>query len=452
MIQAVLRKFKKDASFGELVKGFGVSFILKGLGIVTAFAFTWYVARRLGAESLGIFTIVASVANIGVIIGRMGFNNSLVKLIASQYSKGKYALSNLIFQKSIKLTVLFGFATSTLLFIFAHPIARQIFDKPFLGSYFKLASFAIIPIIISHVIAAYLRGAKEIMKFAFIVDFAHHFFRLIIFAFAIIFVMHVGLPVYSWMMSWVLLMITAAIFYIRIAKLKSLKVVKDNVIGTMPLLKLSFPMFLTSSMHFLLIQTDNIMIGIFAETEEVGIYRVAVQIATVASITLFANRAMAAPKFAEMYEKKDMKGLKHVIQQSTLLVLFSSLPLILGILFFSDFLLSFFGGNFVIAKTALIILTLSQLINSFTGLVGIILIMTGKHVVVQNIMLFCALLNLVLNFIFIQYWGIAGAAIATTVSMTLKNLIAFYYVRKHLGFYSIPLRAVFFDFKKPKQD
>ena len=97
-------------------------------------------------------------------------------------------------------------------------------------------------------------------------------------------------------------------------------------------------------------------------------------------------------------------------------------------------------GEFIIGKNVLILLVISQFITSCSGSVGYILQMTGK----QNISIhyiFSALLNIILNFIFVPKYGITGAAISSLLSMMFRNFVSIYmvyYFYKIITFY-IPL-------------
>ncbi len=129
------------------------------------------------------------------------------------------------------------------------------------------------------------------------------------------------------------------------------------------------------------------MLGMFRTEKEVGIYNVALKLAALTSITLFAINTIAAPKFAEFWGRRDIKGLGRVAQQSTKLIFWTSFPILLSFWLFPSYILNVFGSEFKAGSTALIILTFGQFINAISGSVGYILQMTGKQKVFQNIIL-----------------------------------------------------------------
>ncbi|HOO47262.1 MAG TPA: polysaccharide biosynthesis C-terminal domain-containing protein, partial [Deltaproteobacteria bacterium] len=84
----------------------------------------------------------------------------------------------------------------------------------------------------------------------------------------------------------------------------------------------------------------------------------------------------------------------------------------------------------------LIILALGQFVVLATGPVAALLMMTGYEKFHRNTTALSAALNVVLNFTLIPRYGGEGAAFATAVSLSVKNVLAVLHVRKRLN---IPL-------------
>ena len=80
------------------------------------------------------------------------------------------------------------------------------------------------------------------------------------------------------------------------------------------------------------INTPNVVNGITNNIEEVGIYYAAFKLSMFAAVSLMAVNSIASPKFAEMFAKGDMKGLKKVTQQSTKLIFWTSVVFLLLLL------------------------------------------------------------------------------------------------------------------------
>ena len=78
------------------------------------------------------------------------------------------------------------------------------------------------------------------------------------------------------------------------------------------------------------------MLGNMTTPEDVGIYHTAFKLSMFAAVALMSINSIASPKFAEMFAKNDMEGLKKVIHQSTKMIFWASAPLFI-IFFIYDF-------------------------------------------------------------------------------------------------------------------
>jgi len=189
-------------------------------------------------------------------------------------------------------------------------------------------------------------------------------------------------------------------------------------------------MMLSSSVLLLMAWSDTIMIGIFKTEADVGVYNVALKLAMITGIVLGAVNSIVAPKLSETFNNNKMVEFRKLIKQSTRIIFFSTLPILIILLLFPEFLLSFFGTEFVIAKTTLLILLIGQIVNAMSGSVGFILQMTGKEKAYQNILLLALVCNIVLNIVLIPIYGIEGAAIASAFSLLFWNLSSVFYIYK----------------------
>jgi len=87
-------------------------------------------------------------------------------------------------------------------------------------------------------------------------------------------------------------------------------------------------------------------------------------------------------------------------------------------------LMSIFGSNFIeTGASILIILVIAQFINSMTGGVASTLNMTGKQNLEMLNSVALVAINIVLNCFLIPLYGGLGAAIATSISITIINLL-----------------------------
>ncbi len=196
------------------------------------------------------------------------------------------------------------------------------------------------------------------------------------------------------------------------------------------IIKRSVPMAI-SSMSFLLMQSvDVLMLTKFTTYEDVAYYAVTVKLTMVIAIVLSSVNAVIAPDISHLFSASKKEALRARVQQGTKLIFVLTFPLILIMALGSGIILKLFGEGYDVAKSALLILLIGQTINALCGSVGTYLNMTGKHVALQKILVSALAINIVLNYLLIPAYGILGAAIATSASMIVWNIVAVIYVYK----------------------
>ena len=181
----------------------------------------------------------------------------------------------------------------------------------------------------------------------------------------------------------------------------------------------------------------TVMQGFFSIPDaEIGVFRVAQQIAQLASFGLAINLVLG-PRFAALYARKDMGGLQHLATYSARIVTALYLGIALFFVFFGkSFLRILFGADYVGAYGLLLIMLLGQLVNAAVGSVGWILNMAHYERAVAGVMAFSVVVSVALNALLIPRVGVVGSAMATAISLVVWNVLLWYLVKKNLGIVS----------------
>ena len=103
-------------------------------------------------------------------------------------------------------------------------------------------------------------------------------------------------------------------------------------------------------------------------------------------------------------------------------------------LLFPNQIMGIFGKQFINGSNLLQILSVGQFINVATGAVSYLLMMSGFEKDLRNIVVLSGILSLCVTFSLTKFYGIVGAAYATTCTVLLQNLLAVGMVKKRLGF------------------
>lgn len=194
------------------------------------------------------------------------------------------------------------------------------------------------------------------------------------------------------------------------------------------IVKRSGPMAISAITYLLMQSVDIILLSKFTSFDRVAFYSVAIKLTTIISLVLASVNTVYAPTFAEWYSRKDFKNLKSGIKKSTQLIFFLTFPAIIIVFLFSNMILGFFGTDYTIAQSSLVVLLIGQAINALCGSAGVYMNMTGKQVVFQRILLAAFAINITLNILLIPIYDILGAAIATSISTIFWNVVTTAYI------------------------
>ena len=416
----------KKIKGNELLSKSSSAFVFKIIGSFLGYFFLLLVTRNSGPEAWGIFTLCFAVLNITSVFSRLGIDTVLVKFVS--LSKNKISEIKGVYLNGLTIVFLSSVLFSFLLYYFSATIADLVFHKQYLETYFKIIALALIPFSIIHVNVQTFRGLKKINHFAFFQHMSKFLFAIIFF---IILYYYSDFDRFSVSVQAFTIAIILVMILSLVSLFKNFKVVNPiRVFSCKEIIKTSFPMMLSSSILLFMAWTDSIMIGIFMKEFDVGIYNVALKLAMTTGIILGAVNSILAPKISETFNNNRMDEFKRLIKYSTRVIFFSSLPFLILLFAFPEFLLSFFGDEFIIAKQTLFILLIGQFFNVMSGSVGYILQMTGKEKIYQNILFISLILNVIINIFLIPRIGVEGAAIASALSMLFWNLSSVFYIYK----------------------
>lgn len=178
---------------------------------------------------------------------------------------------------------------------------------------------------------------------------------------------------------------------------------------------------------------NQILLGILAGSEAVGLYSVADRGAAFVLLPMVVATIVLRPAIASLYAAGNRGRLQLVLTKSARLIVLASLPVAICFIAFGDwFLLLFFGQSFTGAQTALSILSIGQLGNAATGPVTVLLLMTGHERAVASTVALGTLANLGLDLVLIPRWGVEGAAVARAVSLMGWNVAQVILARRRL--------------------
>ena len=200
----------------------------------------------------------------------------------------------------------------------------------------------------------------------------------------------------------------------------------------MEFISYSATIILGGVMSLLIAYIDIVMIEAMMSKKDVGLYKVATELAMLPSIFLRIVNTVFPPLVAKLYHDGEIAEVRRLYEKTTRYLFLVSSVMIAFILVFSEPLLGLYGEVYIEAKMVLIYRGIGQLVNACVGSVWYIVIMTGHPKIRFIGVLLSAVINVFLNYLLIPAWGIDGAAFASMVSTVFINILGFFIVKKIL--------------------
>ena len=404
--------------------------LVKASGMLAGIIVSIVIGRLLGAEGLGIINLSNQLASTLLMLVLLGLPTVILKETAIAVSNKNWAHINNVIFTSLKINLPLAALVILLSYLIIPFITEQFFE-PSLEIPLIIITTAIIFQVVSRVFASGLNGYHKIWQSSLIGDTL----SIVLVGFFILF---------QFILNWSITVISIALSY-ALARLfvsvgitlywKKNYVLKEKSIKEFipkALLRVSLPLLLVQVTNNIAGSIDSIMIGSFLSVKEVGLYAVAFKIAFASSFFLMVTNAVLAPKVATLFANKEIKKIEKTVQKVTsILVLFG----IIGLLFIvlgGKYILPIWGNEFTAGYYPLIILSIGQFFSIAAGSVGLILTLCNEQKIWGYVTLGSAILNTILNFFFIKLWGVNGAAIATSITLVLMNIIGTMIIKKRL--------------------
>ena len=195
----------------------------------------------------------------------------------------------------------------------------------------------------------------------------------------------------------------------------------------------SAAVFGVSLLEFLLAQADKIMLGIFLDVRQVGIYAVAGALVGFVPVALQSVNQIFSPTIADLHARGERALLGRLFQTLTKWIVGLTLPLAFVMIVDSKALMRLFGPAFEAGWLVLVLGTLGQLINAGVGSVGYLLLMSGNQRRLIRVQVIMAVFMIAATAALVRPFGIVGVALAAALTNAIANYLNLREVRAALG-------------------
>ena len=209
--------------------------------------------------------------------------------------------------------------------------------------------------------------------------------------------------------------------YFRKTKIK-LSIFNYDKLYIFSLLKRSWPLFLSGMMYIVYLKIDQIMVKEILGAKAAGLYAVSINLS---EVWYFIPNIIAASLFPAILlsKVKDKKSYHKRITNLYSLLFWMAVLISLFVTFFGEWIIQIlYGDSFRASYKILSIYIWSNIFFFFTTISSKWLIAEGfyMHSFYRNIL--GAILNVLLNVVLIQQFGLIGAAISTLISYAFVGL------------------------------
>lgn len=199
----------------------------------------------------------------------------------------------------------------------------------------------------------------------------------------------------------------------------------------LPSIFLLFAMVLAQTIYT---SSDTTILGLYKGDFEVGLYSTSVKIYNLVNATIASIVMVVMPRLSCFFAERDYDSANKMLKYALNFIVVLGVPSVVGINVVSDeIILLIAGEQYIGSSLALRILTISLTFSLIGGWIGnIILIPSGKEKYCLISSVSSALLNLILNLIFIPRWGLYAAAATTAFSEFFSTIIISCFIDKHV--------------------
>ncbi len=403
-------------ALGEIARGAGIVFLGTMAGNALRYVFQVLAARGLGAERFGLFVLGLTVFTLFETAALIGLPQGVLRFAALHHGANEPGRVKGAIRTSLRLAAAsgaaWGLALAALAPLLAAILGRRRGLVPVLIVFASLLPFSAA----TTVLLAGLQALRAIRAKIVAGEIVEPSARAAGAAAAL---------VSGWGRSGVLGAYAAGTLLSFGAAWRSLRRAFPPIAGPSAvdpelrrtILSYSWPFVFVQIVNFLVLNMDTIVLGLVKTPADVGVYGAAQKTALLCSVVLLSFNALLAPVVADFYHRRKLSDVEHVYQIVSQWSLTFTLPAGLLVIGLARPVLGLFGPSFPAGAPALRIAAFGWIVHSILGSSSTILAMSGRSRL--NLVNAAVILpfNIGLAIVLIRGWGLAGAALATSLSL-----------------------------------
>ena len=408
-------------------------------GNFNRYLYSALLARWVGAEFLGIYSLANAIMLISEVVAKMGLETGVMRFVSRLNPELDQEKIQRIIASSLKMTTIFSLVIMVALIISSGAIVKNILNEPPLLKLVIIIFAIAIPFNALTLVSAFAtQGFKRLKYKILVTQFLNPTLLL------------TTMVICYWFISaesalMAPMLITGIIgFFVMLGVLKKVTGVSNNQIMKAKvdtsLFNFSYPLMFVTILQTFMHWMDILMLGYFTDATTVGLYHPAARTAGLLQALLLSFISIYAPMMAQFHREGDRKKMDGTYKLVSRWLLMCAIPISAIFIIFPGKVMLLFGPEYLPSAKILVILTGATFIQAIFGAAGPTLSMSGHTKLVLWNTIGAFALNFGLNIFLIPNYGIIGAAIATLTSLIVVGFARTIEV-------SVILKMNFFDRK-----
>ena len=397
---------------GEFAKNTAITILSRILTFITGIALSIVIARALGPQGKGIYSLAILFPSLIVTFTNLGIGSATIYYIGQRkYSLKEVLGSNLIL----------GFFISAICIAFA-TVAVFFFQNLFLkgvSRIYLLISLALIPAaVLYEYLSSILLGLQRIKEY----NLTGIFKSLIFLILAIVILVGLKAGTMGAIFSTIITFFATSLFtFWRVRRIIRESSYKPSKAYARDALLYGIKSHLDSVLTFLNYRLDMFLVNLFINPLAVGYYSISVAIAEKIWMVSQAASIVLFPKVSSMTDEKLRKEFTPIVSRNVLLI--TGVGAIIVFFLSKKLILLLYSNAYQSSIRPLQILLLGIVALSAQRIIAHDFSGRGKPILNAYLSAISLIVNICLNFVWIPKIGIEGAAWASTVSYTVSLIV-----------------------------
>lgn len=406
----------------KIAKEATIAFVGMGLGDVVRYLFTVLLARLVGPDYLGIYSLANSVTRVAEVFGKASLDGGVLRYVSTYLGTQNHDAVQRSIRATLKMGLIFSCLSMAVLVLVSGWFTSTVFQGTSLLRTVIIANAMTLPFTILTQIAAAATQGFRLLKYKVFVTGILAPVVMLISIVAVFFLISAEMAI-------ILPTVVSAVgcFAIMLLWLKKLtgislgKTLREKF--DFEILRYSCPLTLVAGIGTIMHWLDITMLGYFTDEATVGLYHPAARTVGMVRAALTAIAGIFAPIFAEFFVGNKPKEMSDSYKLAVRWIMTVSVPFTVLIATFPTKIMLLFGEEYASAATVLVVLTFATLIQSFAGVGAPTLNMIGQPKANLSNYSIAVVLNIILNAVWIPKYGIIGAAYASFFSTMILGIL-----------------------------